>query len=245
MNPRASTPRQATWNSTTNQNTSLTVSSYSYSTAVVTLQVSGTVSAGAIQYQGYDSSNFYNLRANEIPGPGYDITYSLSNGSLAWNVDVTAFSVFRVILTSVISGTGTALITITQSPVSSANTGLGSATIDAAVNLNEVGGAAFGLGQTSAANSLPVIPALSPSLVNGKTTIASSNTAVQLPSNALTQGVIVQALAANAGNVTLGNSSSQNFELQQGQATSAVVTNTNLLYINGANVGDGVCFIGS
>lgn len=88
---------------------------------------------------------------------------------------------------------------------------------------------------------------LSAAPVYGQKTVAVTNTAVVLQTHALTTGVIVQALAGNVGNVVIGDASvttANGFQLQPGQATSAAVTNTNALYVNGT-AGDGVCFIGS
>lgn len=94
---------------------------------------------------------------------------------------------------------------------------------------------------TTSGAALPSTP------LYGQTTVSVTNTAVQLPSHALTQGVIVQALAANVNNVVVGDSAvttGNGFQLQAGQATSAGVANTNALYVNGT-ANDGVCFIGS
>lgn len=81
----------------------------------------------------------------------------------------------------------------------------------------------------------------------GQATVSVTNTAVQLSNQALTVGVIVQALAGNVNNVVIGDSSvttSNGFQLQPGQATSVAVSNVNKLYVNGT-AADGVCWIGS
>lgn len=80
----------------------------------------------------------------------------------------------------------------------------------------------------------------------GQTTISVTNTAVQL-SNQAVSGVVVQALAGNAGNVVIGDSSvttGNGFQLQPGQATGIAISNVNKLYVNGTS-GDGVCWLGS
>lgn len=83
--------------------------------------------------------------------------------------------------------------------------------------------------------------------IAGQATVAVTNTAVQLASNACKNGVIVQALAANAGNVVVGPSgvtTANGFQLQPGQATSIAVSNTSAIWLNGTAL-DGVCFITS
>lgn len=80
----------------------------------------------------------------------------------------------------------------------------------------------------------------------GQATVSVTNTAVQL-SNQACSAVIVQALAANAGNVVIGDSSvttANGFQLQPGQAAGIAISNVNKLYVNGI-AGDGVCWIGS
>jgi len=93
-------------------------------------------------------------------------------------------------------------------------------------------------------------PALPTTPLYGRTVIATGGTPVAGPNKAITNGAgfIVQALSGNANSVYVGDSavtSANGFELQPGQATSVALANMNELYVNGASVGDGVCFIGS
>lgn len=83
---------------------------------------------------------------------------------------------------------------------------------------------------------------------NNQVTVSTAGTRVQLGSNTLTVGVIVQALSTNTGLIYLGDSavsSGNGFELQAGQATSAGVSNTNALWVDASVNGDKICFIGS
>ena len=76
----------------------------------------------------------------------------------------------------------------------------------------------------------------------------STGTAVAIGSGALVNGAIIQALAANAGNVYIGPSgvsTSTGFQLQPGQATSIAVSNLGAIYLISATSGDGICYIGS
>lgn len=92
----------------------------------------------------------------------------------------------------------------------------------------------------------------SPTLATGQAIVASTGTAVQLPSHALVNGVIITAHGTNAAAVVIGGpgvanaltGSGNGAELAPGASVSAAVTNTNQLYINGA-AGDWVSFIGS
>lgn len=83
---------------------------------------------------------------------------------------------------------------------------------------------------------------------NGQKTVAAAGTAEAISGSVAVNGVIVQALAGNAGNVFVGDSSvdsTNGFELQPGQATSVAIDNLNKVYVDAANNDDGVCFIGS
>lgn len=97
--------------------------------------------------------------------------------------------------------------------------------------------------------TLLVLTAAPTTLQYGRQTVAVTGTAVQLPSQALTgaAGAVVQALAANAGTVVIGDSAvttANGMQLQAGQATGVNIDNLNRLYVNG-NAGDGVCWIGT
>lgn len=114
-------------------------------------------------------------------------------------------------------------------------------------------GASTSANQTTANTSLATIatntaPLLVPSaFYSGQKT--SSGTAVAIStSQAIQNGVIVQALSGNAASVYVGATgvtSSTGFELQPGQATSIGVNNLSSVFVISTTSGDGICFIGS
>lgn len=84
--------------------------------------------------------------------------------------------------------------------------------------------------------------------VNNQKTVTTAGTAVQLQTNTLKVGVIVQALSTNTGLIYVGSSSvsaANGFELQPGQATSVGAANTNSIWLDASVNGDKVCWIGS
>lgn len=99
--------------------------------------------------------------------------------------------------------------------------------------------------------SIGSIPLVSTAIV-GQTKVAVTGTAVQLPSNALTNGVIITAYSTNATPIVIGGLGVTNtitgagngYILEAGGSVSAAITNTNVLYINGT-ANDFVSFIGS
>jgi hypothetical protein len=88
--------------------------------------------------------------------------------------------------------------------------------------------------------------------LNGQAKIAVTSTAVQLPSNILSNGVILTAKSTNAAPIVVGGSGVANtvdgtgngYILAAGASVSWAVSNTNALYINGTS-GDIVSFAGS
>jgi len=65
------------------------------------------------------------------------------------------------------------------------------------------------------------------------------------------QSFVIQALIANTGNIMIGdstvditNGTEKGIELVPGQSVTLYITNTNLLYLDADNSGDGVSYIG-
>ncbi len=105
----------ATWTSSTALNSALPVYGWGYSTAIITIQATGTISAGVINFQGYDGQNWYNLTATDLYAGAKTQTYSLASGSAALACDMTGFSQFQVQLTTAITGSGSVQININES----------------------------------------------------------------------------------------------------------------------------------
>lgn len=91
-------------------------------------------------------------------------------------------------------------------------------------------------------------------LTLGQKTVAVANTAAQLTASttAMYNGAVVQALSANVGLVYVGFANTTGlggahpgFELAPGQACPLGLVDLSLVYVTGATVGDGVCFVGS
>lgn len=73
-------------------------------------------------------------------------------------------------------------------------------------------------------------PATVATFVDGKDTSTAAVTARQLTTNALTQGLIVQADPTNTVDVVVGNSGSQSMRLGPGKTASLPVSNANVVY---------------
>jgi len=94
------------------------------------------------------------------------------------------------------------------------------------------------------------VPTATP--VFGQVVIVTTNTAIQLGSNVLANGVVITAKSTNVADITVGGSGVTNVAngsgngdiLEPGSGRSFVVNNTNVLYINGTS-GDVISFSGS
>lgn len=83
------------------------------------------------------------------------------------------------------------------------------------------------------------------SIVNGKTTVSTAGTRVQLSSNTCLS-ITLKALSANTGTIYVGNSSvasTNGFELLAGDTVSLDISNTNVVYIDSSVNGEGVTWL--
>lgn len=91
-------------------------------------------------------------------------------------------------------------------------------------------------------------PPLPGTLVAFITTITTAGTRVQLGSNSLSQGVVIEAPSTNTGSIYVGgsavSSSSYGAELQPGQSVGLAVNNTNLVWVDTATNGNKVAVLG-
>ena len=84
------------------------------------------------------------------------------------------------------------------------------------------------------------IIASSKAIYSGTTTVATAGTAEQLIEDLPCKRVHIKANPTNAGDVTIGGSTSQDYILQPGEEITLNVANANIIYVNAANAGDGV-----
>lgn len=101
-------------------------------------------------------------------------------------------------------------------------------------------------------NTVPVITPLPTNPIAGQVKIATTGTAVTLPSNTLKNGVVIKAKSSNAqplfvgasGVTTTDDGTGTGYKLEAGEAVSFAVANSNTIYINGT-AGDSVYFSGN
>lgn len=107
-----------------------------------------------------------------------------------------------------------------------------------------------GSGGTVTVSNFPTNPG---GTVVGQAKVAVAGTAVQLPSNALVNGLVIKASASNAAPIWVGASGVTNtddgtgngYKLTPGEAISFAVTNSNAIYINSTSAGAFVYFSGN
>jgi hypothetical protein len=106
----------AAWTSATSLNTALTLTTTNYSTVAITFNGTSTLTAGQVTYEVDDGSGIWfpisPLRVFQSNSgattPTFDNTYPISVANQAWHVNVAGFTGFRIRLSTVITGTGTA-----------------------------------------------------------------------------------------------------------------------------------------
>lgn len=170
---------------------------------------------------------------NIIASTSNALNVNISSGSIA-NTSFAATQATASSLNATVVGTGTFAVQAAQS-----GTWTNTVTQATGTNLHTV---------VDSGSITATAAALPSAEVNGQTTGTTAGTAVQLATNALVNGVIVQALSANTSSIFVGTStvsSTNGFELQPGQATSVAVSNTNAVWIVSVTNGDKVCWIGS
>lgn len=97
--------------------------------------------------------------------------------------------------------------------------------------------------------SSTVNPAQPTALIAFTTTVTTAGTRVQLASNVLTVGAILEAPSTNTGLIYVGgvtvSSTVFGAELQPGQSTSVAIDNTSRIYIDSSVNGDKLSALGS
>lgn len=81
--------------------------------------------------------------------------------------------------------------------------------------------------------------------INGKTTVTTAGTRVQLATNTCVS-ITIKALASNTGTIYVGNStvsSTNGYQLAAGDSISADISNTNKFYIDSSVNGEGVTWL--
>jgi hypothetical protein len=82
-------------------------------------------------------------------------------------------------------------------------------------------------------------------VINGKTTVTTAGTNVQLTTNSC-KSIVIKALVANTGSIFVGNatvSSANGFVLASGDTVALDINNTNVVYIDSSVNGEGVSFL--
>jgi len=107
------------WTSATAANTTWTLPLNGQNNVALGIQVSGTVSAGVIGFQGsQDGANWYTIQGAQSNSYTAQTSWNSTLGSTALEFDTAGFAYFRVILTTPISGSGTVTFIIQSSNVS-------------------------------------------------------------------------------------------------------------------------------
>jgi len=106
------------WTSATTVNTTNSISVSGYGNVAVTYEQSGTITGGVITFEvSADGTVWVPIQMVSVGNQGGNFTYPLQNGNNAWQMYVGGLTNFRVRLSTVISGGGTATIIIAPTPL--------------------------------------------------------------------------------------------------------------------------------
>ncbi len=111
----STTDNNITLNTNSAANTSVSAYAWGYQVALVTFQVTGTVSAGALTVEGYDGYNWYSLPTT--PGSTtttLQSTIAITASGYAY-ANVNCFSSCRARLSTAIAGTGSVFVNLNLS----------------------------------------------------------------------------------------------------------------------------------
>ena len=104
-------PAAVSWTSSTTLNTAQTSTTSGMDTVIVSFVPGGTITGGVITFEVYDGAAWLPVKAARIESYNTEGTYALSGTTRGWQIPVAGFPQFRVRLSTVITGTGTAAIT--------------------------------------------------------------------------------------------------------------------------------------
>jgi len=217
----------ATWNSSTPLNTTATIVSndISYNTLNITLAQTTTITGGVVTFQGStDGVNWVNLQGFQV-GTGATIgpTYTLqANTYVVFSFNLTALPYFQVLLSTVITGTGSVTIgyaadsVVNQPPSASASAnpsvGPNGSPIPSDSTLIGTKDASGNLQPASVANPVPVVIEPTSGTGNTPTNITISTASVTvLAANANRKGANVVNISFGTVSLAFGGASAVAF----------------------------------
>ncbi len=104
------------WTSSTTLNTAVSINTTNYSTVTVTMSNTSTMTNGVLTFEvsSDGGTTWFAIALGRIDSFTVETTYTLNTvANRAWSASVDAFTTFRVRLSTVITGTGTATIKLT------------------------------------------------------------------------------------------------------------------------------------
>ena len=226
-------PVALVWTSATALNSASTVTTGGYDTVIVTLVGNAALAGGTVAFEVFDGAAWIAVKSGSISDYTTASSSSLTgNMNRGYQVPVAGFPQFRVRLAAGISAGSLTITTITSS---APDTSIVTVGLDSAQPL-PAGTNAIG----TVLGPLPASP------ITGQQTLTT--TAAALPANALQNGLIVTALAANSGTVYVGApgvTTGSGYPLGAGQSMSFAVANASGIAIIGTNATDKVAFAGN
>ena len=104
-------PTINTWTNTTVLNTAITMNTAGNDTVALTINPTGTITAGAVTFEVYDGAAWFAIKCARLSSYNTDSTFSAIGATLqSWTVPVAGFPQFRVRLSTALTGTSPTLV---------------------------------------------------------------------------------------------------------------------------------------
>lgn len=190
----------AAWTSATSGNSAVTISTAGYNVALVTLVATSTMTGGVLTFEASDDNGttYYPIQVARVNSAAIETTFSLAvTTGQAWQANIAGFTNFRVRLSTVITGSGTATIRVQGS----AGSAVPDMTVQGSVSL--ASGATVGQGTAATATAgWPVIAGSITSASSNWTSATSGNSTVAVTT--LGYSVVQIAFLVLSGSITGG-----------------------------------------
>jgi hypothetical protein len=195
----------AAWTSATALNTAQSIVTTGYSIVEFSLNATSTMTGGVLTFEASDDAGvtWYSIQAARVNAPNIETTFTLSVTTQAWQANIAGFTNFRVRLSTVITGSGTANLRL-QASASGESPDL---SVQGTVSINAIPTGSNVIGHVIAdSGSTTVVTGTVAVTESGTWNVGSSTaTGSAVPANAFYKGGIAKTAlpaAATDGNLT-------------------------------------------
>jgi hypothetical protein len=225
----------AAWTSATAQDTTLALTTSMMTTVGMTLNVTGgSITGGVLTFEVSDDggTTWYAGDAYRMGTSGVDITYALSGASVqAWQVPVAGFTNFRIRLSTVISGAGTANVAVQAingqahiDNVTSSNTGQSIPQADGLSNTEAI--PLWSVNGAATAGAIRVLPFMFNAATYDRQFICASQAVFNLSGSGATQIIALSGTTViRICHISMSTTATEDIQIEQGTGSNCGTNN--------------------